>query len=501
MRTKKAIYNFLVEGGFQILISLLGFVRIKVILSVLGDSILGSYQLFGQLLAYVSIAELGLTTAVAYSLYKPITEKDYSKINHLLSGTKKVFNYIMLIMLLISLVLTFNIHLLIKDNTLPIMYLQACFMLMVIANIITYFVTPRVVLFDAEQNKYVYARFTQLALFIKTILEIIAVLIFKNILAVIILSLFCSIIQNFIIYYISKKKHSYLNLNVKPDLSFWKKTKELIPHKIGMLVANNIDVVIISRSLGLVHVVTYTSYMYVINTLSTVLGKISTATLSGIGNLLVTDREKYITSFNEYNSFVFFVATVICVPLYFVITPFIELCYGSKYIVSSITCFLFVFIVFYNIIRNALNVFCNAAGLFKETLICVYIEIVLNISLSIILVRYLNITGVLLGTVISYIFSEYILKPYILNKHVLKQKNILFYYKDCFLYLIFIFIVGFIFSLINIYVNYSNLFVWFLYGVLFFAITFVLALVYYKIIKKDQFIIRIINMRRKTNAN
>ena len=130
MRTKKAMLNFIYDALPQILISLIGFIRIKVILDILGNDTLGIYQLFGQLLAYVSLADLGLTTAVIYSLYEPIFHKDHKRINSILSGTKKVFNYIFIIMLIIGTVLTFNITVFIKETTLNVTFIRLCFFFM-----------------------------------------------------------------------------------------------------------------------------------------------------------------------------------------------------------------------------------------------------------------------------------------------------------------------------------------------------------------------------------
>ena len=238
--------------------------------------------------------------------------------------------------------------------------------------------------------------------------------------------------------------------------------------------------------------------MYIVNTLSNIIGKISTATVSGIGNLLIENKKKAFDSFLEYNSFVFFLASAICVPLLMVITPFIELWYGAKYTVSGITGFLFVFLVFYSIIRNVLNIFGNAAGLFKETLICVYLEIILNLSLSLILVNYIGITGVLLSTAIAYIVSEYLIKPFILNKHIFNC-DIKVYYFDCLKYMIIVGTNIFIFNKIFLDVKYTGFFIWFLYGFVIFIMNLFILIVYYTLIKRNKFMIRMIPKKLRRN--
>ena len=491
MRTKKAILNFIFDALPQLIISLLGFLRFKLILSNIGEDVLGVYQLFGQLVAYITFVDFGLTSAVCYSLYHPIVENDEEKINRILSGAKFVFNIITIIMFIVGIALTLGIGFFIKETSLSLGFIQICFFLMVISNVITYLVASHTILFDAEQNKYQYISYTQGLLFIKAILEIVFIIVFKNILAILILGVVIAIIQNIVIVSISKRRHKNINFKCEKDLSFWQKTKELIPHKIGTLVANNIDVLIISKYIGLAQVVTYTSYMYIINTLVTIFSKLSTASSAGIGNLLVVDKKQCYNRFLEYNSFVFFLATIICVPLYFAISPFVSIFYGESYVVNNITCLLFVFLVFYNIIRTIFNTFVTASGLFKETIICVFLEIVINLPLSLILIKHMGITGVILATAIAYIISEYMIKPTILNKNIFHDK-ISHYYKDCLIY-IFIVIVNLVLvNLINNVLAVSNLFNWILFSGIVFIINLLITLIYYKIINKLKFLNRLI---------
>ena len=57
MRTKKVFLNLLSEVLPQLIIAVISFVRVKIFLTYIGDEILGVYQLFGQVLAYLSLAE------------------------------------------------------------------------------------------------------------------------------------------------------------------------------------------------------------------------------------------------------------------------------------------------------------------------------------------------------------------------------------------------------------------------------------------------------------
>lgn len=72
---------------------------------------------------------------------------------------------------------------------------------------------------------------------------------------------------------------------------------------------------------------------------------------------------------------------------------------------------LFTIILFYQIIRTPLKVFTLSSGKFKEIKLFVILEIIINLSLSLILVKPLGISGVLIGTVISLLIADFMTKP------------------------------------------------------------------------------------------
>lgn len=490
MRTKNTIYNLLSDLLPQIIIMIISFFRVKIFLQFMGSDTLGVYQLYAQILSYLSLAELGLTGAAMYYLYKPISEKNYKKISEILSGVRKTFQYILIVMFIAGIILTFNISFFFKESVFTNSFLMITFILAFLTNILGYFTTPYVVMFDSSQEKYKYILHTQILLIIRHILVIVCIIIFKNLYCILIIELLFAIIQNVIIRLLFNKNYPEVKFSEKKDYCFWKKTKDLIPHKIGTLVANNIDVIIISKFLGLTAVVIYNCYYYFVFTLSTLINRIGGASIASVGNLIITEEKKSYNIFLEYNSMLFFVATVICVPLTIVISSFVSLWYGSEMVVNNFTTILFGLLLFYSIIRIVLNTFVGATALYKETLICTFTEIIINLVGSLVLVNYIGIAGLLIGTILSMVISEYCIKPFILNKKVFKDK-IFKYYLDCFKYFIFVVISYILLYTIFIKLNINNLLIWFIVGVITFILNFVLTLIYYKLIKKINFLNRI----------
>ena len=264
MRTRNSLYNLLSDVIPQIIIILISFFRVKIFLNYMGSDNLGVYQLYGQILSYLSLAELGLTGAAMYFLYKPISENNYKKINALLSGVKKTFQYILTVMFVIGIILSLNISFFFKDTNFSNAFLMITFIIAFLTNILGYFTTPYVVMFDSSQEKYKYVLHTQILLIARHLLQIVLIIIFKSLLVILIVELLFAIFQNIIIRFLFKRNYPKVKFTKERDYSFWSKTKELIPHRIGTLVANNIDVIIISKFLGLTSVVIYNCYYYFI---------------------------------------------------------------------------------------------------------------------------------------------------------------------------------------------------------------------------------------------
>lgn len=490
MRTKKTIFNLLSDILPQIIIAIISFFRIKIFMNFMGTEKLGIYQLYGQILAYLSLAELGLTNAAMYYLYKPISEKKYKKIGEILSGVRRAFQYILIAMLIIGLILAFNISFFFKDNVFSNSYLMITFILALLTNILGYLVAPYTVMFDSSQEKYKYTLHTQILLIIRHLLSIVLIILFKSLYAILIVELVFAIFQNVLIRWLFKKNYPEVKFSEKRDYCFWQKTKELIPHKLGLVISNNIDIIIASKFLGLTYVVIYNCYYYIINTLSMMINRIGNATLASVGELIVVDKSKSYNVFLEYNSMLFFLATIICIPLALMISPFVDIWYGSEMVVNNLTAILFVGLLFYTIVRIVLNNFVSASGLFKETLICTFLEIIINLTISLTLINKLKIMGLLIGTCLSLVISEFCIKPFILNKHVFKDK-IHIYYTDCLKYLLYVIGMYIVFYIIIVKINMSNLLWWFVIGVLLFIINFITTLIYYKLINKLEFLNRI----------
>lgn len=490
MRTKSTILNFITDAFPQVLILVLGLFKTKFFIQILGSSQLGLYQLYGQIVSYLVLIEGGVGSAILFRLYSPLNHKNQQQIDEIMSAGRFLFRIIACLLLVIGFIISFFIGFFIQDSaeTFSFSYMQITFLIYLLSQALYYFTIPHRVLFEADQKKYIPNIIFQAIAVIKAILEIVIVCSGLGLIAVLISLVVCSLTANIMILFVFKKYYSNVNFKAKKDFSMMKDVKDLFVNTLGVLVTSNIDILIISKIIGLGYVVIYSTYNYFVEGIKQFIDKISSSVMSGVGDLLVESKEKALVVFNEFNEFVFFVASIICVPMFIFINKFIEIWYKGEVVTNIIWALLFTVILFYQITKIPLKVFTYSSGKFKEVKIFVIFEVIINLSLSLILVKFMGITGVLIATVISMFVADWCTKPLVIFKKII-EADVWKYYKTYIINTLFIVAISAVMYLL-IPKGYSSLFICLLLGMAITIINFIIMSVYYWITKQYNFIYR-----------
>lgn len=495
-RSKKIEKNLLSEIFPQLIIMVLGLLKSKFFLDYLGENTVGLVNLFSQIVGYLSLVEGGIGQAIIYKLYNPTNRKDYKKVSEIRNGTIDIFKKIMLIIMILSVVVGMIIPFIIKDNQFDSFYILYNFILYAISEVILYTTIFERSIYVATEKSYKINRIIKLSLIMKHISEIVIAIALKNITFVFVSLVFLGVIENILIKIMTKRDFNNLPKSEKKDKSVLGEVKNLLVHKIAGLVSSNIDIIIISKFIGLNKVIIYSTYLIYINAVISLINKISRALIGTVGNILVEDRQKSYDFFVKFNSIVFFIAMLVGIPFNLFINYFINLFYSGKVETSLITSSLFSVILIYNIIRIPLITYTEGAGLFKETKICPIIESVVNLTLSLILVNIYGINGCLIGTIISLFVSEYLIKPKILYKNIFNI-NFMNYYRMNVKFTVILIIQMLICIIISNHIIINSYILLFVYSIIYFIINFVINLLLFKIMKEN--VIMNIIKRKKSN--
>lgn len=473
-RTKNSIINSTTSIATQILTVVMDFAVKTIFIRVLGSEYLGINGLFSNIITLLSLADLGIGIAIPYSLYKPLADKNVSKIKALMKYYSKLYNIIGMIVLGIGLSLTPFLHLIIKDMpNIPHLYL--IYMMFVTHSALSYLFVYKRFLIDSDQKGYIVSKITFICSTLLNIVRVALLLLTRNFIIYLSCSIVFVVIQN--VWYSKKadKLYPYLKEKNTEDIDkndlkeINKNIKSLFIYKIGSVIANGTDNIIISKFIGLITVGLYSNYLLIINSLNNVVAQLFNAITSSIGNLIATNNERSKSIYEKLNFFNFYIFSLCSICLFILINPFIYLWIGPNFMLSGFVSALLALNFYTAGMQCVTNSFRTAYGLFYIAKFRPIVMVILNIIISLILVKPLGVAGVIIGTIASRMITTAWLDPYIVYKHGFKVNPISYYAR--YIYYIIIFVLSsLIIKLIVGYIVISNIFEWIFVAIITFII-------------------------------
>lgn len=432
---------------FQIISLVMGFVSRTFFIKILSEEYLGINSLFTNILTILSFAELGVGSAIVYNLYKPIADNDQNKINLLLKFYKDTYAKIGTIMLIVGLILVPFIPYLIKDVPNISENIYIIYVIFLLDTVVSYFFTYRTAIITADQKNYIVVRTTQIFKIIQIIVQIILLYVTHNYYIYIVLQLTTTCITYLYLSHKSKKMYPFSkklpddSLSKKERKSIFDNVKALFVYKIGSVVLNGTDSIIISKYIGLAALGLYSNYYLIVNALTQVLGQVFNAFTASIGNLIANkEKEKTKQIFNQLFYFTIFIFGTCSICLYLLLNDFIVIWLGEEYLLSNIVVFAIVLHFFVNGVQFSSFTYRQTAGLFKEFRWAPILASFVNIFLSIFLAKYLGLAGVFFATSVSRLITSGWIDPYIVYKRVFK-KNVMSYFLQYLKYLMIVLLI------------------------------------------------------------
>ena len=178
-RTEYSIINIFVGIGGYIFNTILGFVCRMVFVQCLSADYLGVNGLFTNILAMLSLAELGVGGAIVFALYKPLASNDQEKIASLMKIYAKAYRIIGAVIFVVGLILMPFIDLIIQEqpNISESIYLLYVINLFNTAS--SYFFSYRSSLLIAAQRNYIVSGVNYAVTILQSILQMIFLLLLK----------------------------------------------------------------------------------------------------------------------------------------------------------------------------------------------------------------------------------------------------------------------------------------------------------------------------------
>lgn len=429
-RTAKSVKNSITALGFYFLNLILQFLSRKIFLDHLGTEVLGLNTTASNLLQFLNLAELGIGTAIACTLYKPLFDKDTQSLNEIVSLQGWIYRKIAWIVLIGSCLLMSFFPLIFAKMPLPLWYAYASYGALLVSALLSYFINYKQIVLSADQQEYKIQYSYKASMLAKILCQIIAIKYLHNgYLWWLILEVGFAIIASIALNIVIKNTYPYLKTDLKAGKtlrlkypSIITKIKQLFFHKIAGFALTQTSPVIIYAYASLTLVTLYGNYMLIIMGVNSLLGAIFNGMNASIGNLIVENNKQRILSvFEELFSIRFLLSCTACFGVYILTPSFITLWLGSEYVLDNLTLGIMVATLYINLTRTTIEAYLNAYGLFYDVWAPIT-EATINIVASIIFGHFWGLQGILLGVLLSLIIIVFCWKPYFLFKQGLKEK-------------------------------------------------------------------------------
>lgn len=443
-RVHKSILNAEVNLIFYFLSLILAFFSRKIFLDCLGDEFIGLTGTLNNILGYLNLAEFGIGSCISFFLFKPLQSNNRSDIQEILSIFGYLYRWIGIIILAGGIVVSLFFPFIFSHTDMGLGIIFFTFYTFLGSSLIGYFINYRQLLLTADQKNYLVAIYFQSGNIIKTTIQIILAYTYKNLYVWVavefIFDLFCCIILNWKI----KKEYPWLNADKKQGRDLLKKypeiltnTKQIFIHKIKDFVLNKSDEFFVFVFVSLKMVAYYGNYIMIISK-TTLLFKLALDGVNaGIGNLVAEgDKKHMLRVFWEIMTIRHFVAGFLCFAIYCYIEPLICLWLGSEYILDHRILVLLVIYIYISNSRGVVDTFNHAHGLYADVW-SAWVELFLNISITIIAGIKFGIIGILLGKLVSLGFIVIWWKPYYLFSSGFKKPIAIYWNGAIRYYLIF----------------------------------------------------------------
>ena len=428
-RVQKSLMNAKVNLVFYFVFLCLSFFSRKIFLECLGADFIGLTGTLGNILSFLSLAEMGVGTAVGYTLYKPIQQKKYAEIDEIVSVFGYLYRKIGLFILTGAAIFSLFIPYIFRSSDFSLGVIYFAFFSILLSSLFSYFINYRQILLTSDQKGYIVTAYLQSAVFVKILLQMLLAWSFKNYYLWISIEILFGILSCIILNWKIDMEYPWLKVSVPKGRQVYsnhrdiiKTTKQVFVHRIASFLLNQSDQILIFAFASLKMVAYYGNYTLIATKIAQVFSTAIDSIGAGVGNLVAEgNKQRIIYVFWELMAVRFCIAGILVFGLYFTIEPFIVLWLGEQFLLDKIVLILLLVTIFIGQIRGPVDIYISAYGMYADTWAPIT-EAIINVTVTFIAAYYLGLLGILIGKIVSMLFIVVGWKPYYLFTSGFKVK-------------------------------------------------------------------------------
>lgn len=419
-RVKKSLLNARVNIVFMLISIFIAFFSRKIFIECLGVEFVGLTSTLRSLLGFLNIAELGVGTAIAVTLYKPLADGNQQEIENIVSVLAFLYSIVGTFILIAGIILSFFLPSFFKTEC-PTGVIYLAYYAFLLSSLITYFINYKQTLLNADQKNYVVTKYIQTANIIKLLLQMTMAKYFSNLYIWIAIEFAFGLLAALILNIRIRKTYPWLNTSIKDGykkLNHYKKVlvmvQQLFITKISSFSQQQLSPILINSFVNISMVTYYSNYLTIVEKLSVFINALLGSTYASVGNLVAEgDKKKIMDIYKELTAIRFLVSGTYTFLIYHLIEPFITLWLGGEFILGKTTLCLILVNLFISQYRGTTDQFLSGYGLFKDVWASIT-EVIIFVGVAIWGGQMWGLNGILLGIVVSKSLVVVLWKPFFL---------------------------------------------------------------------------------------
>lgn len=428
-RTKNTL-RIIRSGLISRMISIvLPFINRTIIIYFLGAEFTGLSSLFTSILSVLNIAELGFHSAVVYSMYEPVAKKDDQRVCELLTLYKRIYHFVGIFILALGMCIMPFLSKLINGSVPSGINLYVLYFLYLFNAVLSYLLfSYRESILMANQRQDISQTVRALVKVLQCILQMLVLIGTRNFYAYLIVEITCTGITNLALATETKKRfpqYECVKSKVSMPESIKKQVGGLLVGKICDKARNSFDSIILSAFFGLTTVAIYDNYYLIYSALYSIMLVLCNSMAASIGNSIITETvEKNYENLLKFSFIQAWISGWITICMLCIYQPFMRLWMGESLLFPEIDMILMC-VYFYVInMNNIRNQFVSGTGMWWKLKSSYAIEAVANILLNIILGKIFGITGVILATILTIFFINFLWRTIVLFRNYFREMSL-----------------------------------------------------------------------------
>ena len=406
----------------------------KVFLEYLGDTVSGLTTTMQFTIGLFNLADIGISTAIIYALFKPIYDNDRCEIGRIISLFCYLFRIIGIGVVAVGAVLMFFMPSFL-DEQLPPSTVMISFASFLATASLSYFVNYKQYLLAASQRNYVIVRIFNITTVVKILVQMAVVWSGSGYFAFLAIEVAAAVVYSVLLERRVRREYPWLNPSFRLGRairgeysSVFKNMRRIVSHKFASVVLTQTDSVVIAHFISLTTVTMYYNYAIIISKLSTFVASCFSGAWAGVGNLISEgDRNKIHHVFKQYTVVVMLLAGVLCGCALLFADSFITVWLGERYVLDKSVFMCMLGSLYIALLRQPVAVFLNGYGLYDDVW-SAWTEALLNIVISVVGTIWFGLIGVVLGTLVSTGLVVLLWKPVYLYRSGFCRVGVLSFY-------------------------------------------------------------------------